>query len=314
MPVRTKRLAFDGLPPSPTPFHFYSLLTVRERRLVDAYVATLRLDRAARAAGVSDDKANEMLDDERLMCAVRERTEASSEMALLTAVDVRRHLKLILDADPAEVSGVHIVACRHCYGDNDQFQYTRAELYYLEQAHSYGELGWAFACVTDEFGRELHGHARAAWLAGKSGRAINLKGGDGYSRNSEVNPDCSQCHGRGTPMFYVTDSRSLSPAAKAIVRGYKVGGDRVETLTISRDVALQLAARDNNVGVERREIVVQMPRTPEELNSALESMPTAELEQFLQQVVTLGEGEYSEVDALLASRPERRKIGFVRRR
>jgi phage terminase small subunit len=318
MPTRTKRLAFEGLPPSPAPFHFYSLLTVRERRFVDAYVATLDIGKASRSAGfLKTEHGNALLDDKRVLCAIRERQEASSEMALDSAADLRRDLRLICDADPAELSGVHKVACRHCHGVNGQYHYTAAELYYLEQAHSYGEEGWPFACVTDEFGRELHAHARAAWLAGRQSRPINLKGnlkdGDAYSRNLEINPDCPQCHGEGTPMLYVCDTRYLSDAGRKIFRGVRLAnGERIEIVAINPEHAMTIRARDLRVGVERKELVVRMPRTREEMEAALQSMTTAEMEAFVQQVVTLGEGEYSEVQEVLASNPQRHRGGFRR--
>lgn len=299
MAVRLKKLAFDGLPISPSPFHYYTQLTARERRGVDVYVATLDMRDAARAAGFSDleGTVKGWLRNERFMCAVRERLDAVSDMAGLTATDLRRDLKQVFEADATELSGIHKVPCRHCYGMNGQFQYTDSELYYVEQAHSYGEEKWPFSCVTHEFGDELYRHAQAAWVAGKNGRALFLKGGGGYTRTREINSDCPQCHGDGTPMAYICDTRNLSDAGKKILRGIRIGDNRFEVLSIDRAHVREMLARDLRVGVERKEMVLTLPRTPEEFRTALEKMPTRDLEEFVQRVVTLGESEYETMSA-----------------
>ena len=294
---RLKRLAFTNLPPSPTPLHFYTQCTGRERRVVDVYVATLDMREAAKSAGFRDpdEAVKGFLRNVPLMCAIRERLDAVSEMAGVTAADLRRELKLINDADATELSGIHKVPCRHCWGMNHQFQYTDAELYYIEQAYSYGEERWPEACLTNEFGHELRNHARSAWIAGKSGRSLFIKGGGGYTRTREINPDCPQCHGGGTPMAWVCDTRQLSEAGKKLLKSVRISDNRIEILSIDRTHVREMLARDLRVGVERKELVVQLPRTPEEFRAALEKMPVRELEQFVANVVTLGEGEYDRV-------------------
>jgi len=284
------------LPASPTPLFNYAQLTPRERRFVDGYVLHLDRFKAAKDAGYRRaTAADDLLREPRIRAAVRERTEVVSELAGITAADLRRELKVINDADVTELSGVHRVPCRHCHGMNSQYQYTDPELYYVEQACSYGEQGWPFSCVTNEFGPELHSHARAAWISGKEGRSINLKGGGGYSRNNEVNQDCPQCHGQGVPMAYVCDTRHVSEGGRKILKGLRIGSDRIELLTIDRNHVRDILARDLRVGVERKELVVSLPKTAEEFRAVLESMPVRELEQFVSMMVTLGEGEYAEV-------------------
>lgn len=318
--ARLKRLAFADLPESPTPFHYYSELTVRERRFVDDYVTHLDPHRAAKAAGYGNPipAYQDLLRDDRVRCAIRERRDAVSQLAGVTAADVRRDLKAIADADPTEICGVHIVPCRHCHGNNGQYQYTDAEMYYLEQAHSYGEEGWPFSCVTSEYGPELYRHAQAAYLAGKRHRDFDMKGGPGYTRNEEVNPECYQCHGRGLPVAYIADTRTLSDGARKLLKGIRFQDNKFELLTINKDNVMNILARDNNVGVERKELVVTLPRTPEEFKKALEQMPVTELEEFVSNMMTLDEGSgYTnitgeEVQAEL-SPPDDKPVGFVRR-
>ena len=307
-----KKTSLQDLPPSPTPLHFYSQLTVRERRFVDGYVTHLDMNRAARDAGYEKTPGNELMRDERIRCAVRERTEAVSQLAGITAADLRRELKQVFDADPSELSGIHKVPCRHCHGMNGQYQYTDAEMRYVEQAHAYGETGWPHACITSEFGSELYRHAHAAYLAGKSGRTLDIKGGDGYTRNAEINPACPQCCGDGIPMAYVCDTRHVSEAGKRLLKGVRFGDNRFEVLTIDRNRIRDMLARDLNVGVERKELVIGLPRNAEEFRQMVERMPVTELEEFIANMVTLGEDEYAEVGTQTLPAPG--KVGFRRGR
>lgn len=303
------------LPESPTPLHFYSQLSARERRFVDGYVTHLDPHRAQKDAGFLKPAAYvELLRSEKIKCAVRERTEAISQLAGITAADLRRELKLIHDADATELTGVRRVPCRHCWGMSHQYQYTDAEMRYVEQAAAYGEQSWPIACITNEYGAELYRHACAAYYAGKKGRALDVKGGDGYSRNREVNQDCPQCGGEGTPMVYVCDTRTVSEGARRLLRGIKVGDGRIEVLTIDRSHIRDLLARDLRVGVERKELVVGLPRSPDEFRKMVEQMPVAELEEFVASMVTLGEGEYAEVETPAPPAPDLPRVGFVRRR
>ncbi len=222
----------------------------------------------------------------------------------ITASDVRDELRQMHEADPREISGVWRVPCRHCYGENHQFQYTNAEMYYIESAHSYGESGWPYACVTNEYGPAITKHATAAYMAGKESRTLDIKGGDGYTRNREINPDCPQCHGHGDTMAYICDTRKLSAGAKKLFKGVKVtNGERIELLTIDKFDVLQLIARDTQVGVERKELTVNLPRTENEFKKMVSKMPMQDLESFISSMITLGEGEY-EVNGVEAQLPK----------
>jgi hypothetical protein len=184
-------------------------------------------------------------------------------------------------------------------GDNNRFQYTGPEMYYIEQAHSYGENKWPAACITGEFGLAIKSHAMAAYNAGKKNLDIDIKGGDGYTRIREINSDCPQCHGLGETMAYVCDTRYMTDNAKKIFRGVKMtSAGAIEIVTLDKQHVLNILARDTQVGIERRELTINLPRTKEEFDQLIEKMSTEELEMFVANMVTLTEGEYSEVETV----------------
>ena len=283
------RMKFDDLPPSPSKLYFYGKLPPAQRRFVDELIVCQDPQKSAQRAGLS--LQHQLINDMRVRCAVRERLEAITELASVTAAQVRRELKQIWEADTTELSGVWRVPCRHCWGEGNRYQYTDPEMYYVDQAHSYGENGWPHACITGEFGPVLYKHATAAWIAGKNHKQVDVKGGSGYTRTREINQECPQCHGIGDPMAYICDTRYMSEGAKSIFKGVKIGENRIEVMTMDKTHALTLLARDTQVGVERREINITMPRTREELDATIKSMSVTELEMFVGNMITLVEGE-----------------------
>lgn len=292
------RLDFTGLPESPTPLHYYNKLTFNQQRFVDEFVATGDAPRAAQWAGYEvRGITTNLLSQGHIRCAIRERARLIADMASVNAVDVRRDLKAIFEADTTELSGIWKVPCRHCWGVNHQYQYTNAEFYYLEQAYSYGENNWPNVCLTTEYGNTIYNHAQAAYAAGKQHHALDIKGGDGYSRNRQINAECPQCHGQGESMAYICDTRKLSEGGKKLFKGFKLTNDRrIELLTIDRTHVREMLARDTMVGVEHKEISVNLPRTQEEFDQLLATMSEEDLENFVANIVTLTEGsEYQQV-------------------
>jgi phage terminase small subunit len=291
-------LRFDDLPPSPSKLHFYSKLSAPHRKFVDEFIVSHDPQASALRAGFNNGRTayHHLLADQRIRCAIRERMDVITEMASITAADVRRELKLTYEADPTEISGVWRVPCRHCWGENNRFQYTEPEMYYIEQAHSYGENNWPQACITGEFGLAIKAHAIAAYNAGKKSLDIDIKGGGGYSRIREINSDCPQCHGIGEAMAYICDTRYMSDGAKKLFKGVKITSQGLEVITLDKQNVLNILARDTQVGVERRELTINLPRTQQEFEEVIEKMSTEELEVFVANMVTLAESEYSEVE------------------
>lgn len=307
-----KALLFDGLPTSPEPLYYYSRLNPRQQRFVDNYSVSLDLQSAAKAAGYTHDKTvyTGLLTFVKVRCAIREKLALASAAAAVTAASLRRELKLIDEADPTELSGIWKVPCRHCWGINGQFQYSAAEMFYIEQAYDYGAEGWPIDCITSEFGKVVRAHADAAYAAAAAKRPLDRKGGTGYTRTKrEINPNCGQCHGQGIPIGYVCDTRTLSPGGKALFAGVKImPGERIEINQISKEPTRAILARDLQVGVERKELKITLPKTPDELREAIKALPDEELVQIADGMVTLGPDEYREKYEEPSTLPSKNKL------
>jgi hypothetical protein len=220
------------------------------------------------------------------------------ELAELTSSELRLELKQAFQADATEISGIWQVPCRHCHGANHQYQYTDPEWYYVEQAYAAGENGWPYAAiVTSEYNPVVRNHASAAYLIGKEGKTLDTKGGGGYSRNAPINPDCPQCSGRGEAMLYFADTRRLSAGAKRLFKGVKLkqGGD-IEIMTVDRQHIRDMLARDLRVGIERKQIDFNFPRSPEEFDQFLDRLPARDLEMMLANMIELDEGNGYKVE------------------
>jgi len=250
------------------------------------------------------------------------------ESAEVSASELRQELKQIFLADTTEISGVWRVPCRFCHGINHQYQYTDAEWRFVEQAATWGELGFPFAAVTNEFNHIVLNHAHAAFQIAReavklkeTGSQINMqadrKGGGGYSRNAPVNPDCPQCSGLGDTMAYVCDTRRLSDGGKRLYKGvkFKRDGD-IEIMTIDRQHIRDMLARDLRVAVERKEINFNFPRTAAEFDEMLSKLPTREIETMIAALVIEGEGYVVKSDAATdvtpADEPQARQGRFQR--
>ena len=106
-----------------------------------------------------------------------------------------------------------------------------------------------------------------------------------------INPACPQCSGLGESLAYICDTRNLSEGAKRLFKGVKLktGGD-IEILTIDRQQIRDMLARDLRVGIERKEIQFNFPRTREEFDELLNQLPARELETMIASLVIEGEG------------------------
>lgn len=115
--------------------------------------------------------------------------------------------------DPAEITRWVRGACRHCYGEGNDYQW---------RAH--------------EFMRAV----REAEIT--KGPLPDIGGGFGY--NSTLSPfdDCPECHGKGEGRSDFSDTRDLSPSARAAFEGVKQTANGIEIKMADKgDAAKQFA-------------------------------------------------------------------------
>lgn len=194
-------------------------LTHKQARFVIEYCADYNGTAAAIRAGYSDvsahDIASENLRKPEIRKAVADRMVAAAKAAGVTATFVIAELYDLATADPRELCRVEIDCCRHCYGIDHLYQWTKGEYTRaLDKALSVGKP------------------------------APELQGGLGYIARLEPVDGCPECQGRGTPTVVITASKKLSKGAAKLLSSVKQSKDgSIETKLRDQDKALELLGR-----------------------------------------------------------------------
>ena len=126
----------------------------------------------------------------------------------------------IAQANPDELIGLRVGACRRCWGVDHQFQWKEFE--YVEALAEYERL-------------ERLGDKTAVWP--------DLAGGFGYRFSADPHPDCPGCEGEGKERVVARDTSKLSPAARALYGGVKQTRNGTEIVIADRQKALENATR-----------------------------------------------------------------------
>jgi phage terminase small subunit len=193
---------------------------VRYRNATQAY------DHAFEARGGSYEtrakEGQQLLRRPEIQEAIKVRQQLAAQA---TGVDVGWLLQRFLDiatADPRELIGLKVGACRYCYGDGHGYQWRERE--YLE------ELDKA------EHQARLDPHNPHL-------RLPDIGGGFGFNATHPPHPSCPQCHGEGVERFVARDTDKLSDQALLLYGGVKVKKDGYEIIIADREKALELAGR-----------------------------------------------------------------------
>ena len=120
------------------------------------------------------------------------------------------------EADPNELIGLRIGACRRCYGDGHRYQWDEVE--YLTELERV----------------ERHNlHAKpAAQLA-----LPDIAGGFGWDHTKSPLRSCPGCRGEGTERVVARDTSKLSPGARLLYGGVKQTRNGLEVLIADRQKA-----------------------------------------------------------------------------
>lgn len=129
-------------------------------------------------------------------------------------------------ADPRELIGLKVGACRFCHGDGHLYHWRERE--YLEAC---GKVDADNAMLV-----EMGKRANIAYP--------DPAGGLDFNATTPPHPDCPQCHGEGVERFVPRDTDNLSDQALLLYGGVKVKADGgYEIIVADRGKALELAGR-----------------------------------------------------------------------
>src|SRR5690606_20274503 len=78
----------------------------------------------------------------------------------------------------------------------------------------------------------------------------------GYDKRQEPNPDCPECFGEGIGEVFMHDTRNLSPAAKVLYRGVKIGKGTIEMSMASAEKAQEILAKVLKLTEDKTELNV----------------------------------------------------------
>lgn len=179
----------------------------------------------SRAEGkVAASAGSRLLRDERVQKEIRRVTAAAAKEADADAAWLLRRFLDIATADPRELIGLRVGACRYCHGEGHRYQWRERE--YLD--------------ALDKADYD------AASLPGYLGSAVKYPdpaGGLDYDATAEPHPDCPECHGEGMERFVPRDTDKLSDQALLLYGGVKVKKDGYEIIIADRQKALENAGR-----------------------------------------------------------------------
>lgn len=125
-----------------------------------------------------------------------------------------REFMALATANPDEVTGVRVGACRYCHGVAHQYQWTPAEF------------------------------AEATRKAERAETELpDPQGGLDFDRTALPDPACPECRGEGQLRQVPVDTSKLSPGGRALFAGVKPTANGLEIKLRDRDKALENAAK-----------------------------------------------------------------------
>lgn len=182
------------------------------------YMIDLNGAQAARRAGYSQKTANvvanTLLKQEKVARALAYAMKKRGVRTLITADAVLSKLWAIANADPGEITQVRQVCCRHCYGQDHNYQYI------------------------DESER-MEVEAKCE----EKNAEAPVFGGYGYTTEMRPDPACPNCRGEGKLHVWMQDTRELTPENRLIFDGVKKTREGIEVKLLDRMSALDKIAK-----------------------------------------------------------------------
>jgi phage terminase small subunit len=229
-------------------------LTDKQRRFVDEYLIDFNATAAYKRAGykaasetVAASEGFKLLRKPKIAEYLSERQKALQERTEITQDMVLKRWWEIATADPNELVQYRRLCCRHCWGIDNQYQWTESE--FLKAQSDASE---------------------------NSKEAPDGAGGIGYDVNREPNPDCPECGGEGRGKIHVNDTRRLKGAARLLYAGVKSGKEGLEVKMQDQAKALENVAR--HIGMFKNTVeLTGKDGGPVEFRKSLQDMTDDEL-------------------------------------
>jgi phage terminase small subunit len=259
-------------------------LTPQLLRFVEEFLISLDPNVAARRAGLPAADGPRLLATRSIQEAISFHSRRALSRQQIYLEDTLRNLVALRDFNPNELVEVRRKPCRHCYGDDHEFQYTDIEFRLARAKHRNEQL------VLPEENRVPFDEKGGP---GYTTNRLPMRGPD-WAEQEDQNQDpppqpngdhsCPACFGHGELFVIIKDTRNLSLGARLAYDGVKVGnGGAVEVKIRDRNWAEDRIARYAGMFNDRR-----APTDPNRMND----------EQLVDAVVSLVERGTVEFEAL----------------
>lgn len=174
----------------------------RREAFVRHFLVHQNASRAYREAGYQDGPGTRQSAHRLLTSAYIQARLQEERQRLLEALDVRvndvvRRFRDIAFADISNIVGLHIGACRFCYGTGHAYQWRTVSEYHSSLAETQSDFA--------------SGNSKAA--------CVQPEGGYGYDANLQPHPDCPECDGEGVPRIVFKDTRLFMDSERAVFAG-----------------------------------------------------------------------------------------------
>jgi phage terminase small subunit len=220
-------------------------LNERQRKFCEEYILDLNAKAAALRAGYAEGgQQYALMRLPHIKAYIEYLFEERAKRLSIKADDVLSRLWSMATCDVNELIQYRRHCCRFCYGESNRYQWTDAE---FERA------------VLEAKNR---GYPKP-----------EAPGGSGYDRSKDPSPDCPECKGQGTGEVFATDTRKVSPEARMLYAGAKVGRDGLEIKIHDQVRLLELVGKHIGMFKEKVEHSGKIENTGPVLNLTLAAPP-----------------------------------------
>lgn len=220
-------------------------LTDLQRKFAEEYLLDLNVSAAAKRAGYSSATAGYLtIKLPHVKAYIDFLFKERADRLAIKADHVLARLWAVATADVNELIQYRRHCCRFCYGTDHRYQWTDAE----------------FERATIEARNRAYPPPEAP-------------GGSGYDRSKDPHPNCPECQGQGTGEVFAMDSRKVSPEARMLYAGAKVGRDGLEIKTHDQMRALELVGKHIGMFKDKVEHSGEIKNTGPVLNLTLAAPP-----------------------------------------
>lgn len=213
----------------PDEFGVFADLTNQQEIFVREYLVDWNASASAIRAGYSPKAAMQqgwtLLQNPKINHAIVTLASARARRLGIDGDELMRLWAAIVTFDANEISQLRRVCCPYCWGKEHAKQYTPAGLEEAKKKHERERARRKKADADDDIG------------------AFPEYEDDWYDKRKPANADCPECHGDGVEEVFFNDTRNLSPAARLVYCGVKIGKDGIEVLTLSKEKAMDNLAR-----------------------------------------------------------------------